>query len=260
MTQARVVEHFLGHFPRKWFNAEDIDIVFVLGTGKCGSVTITKILNASPGVYANHELAPRLWHLNNEAHKDDCESNIWDAFYWATRRDYCSITQDNGLVFGEVNHRTTWFLPALKRLFPKAKFIILWREFNSCVESMVRWGVYSPEYRARQGALEPPESITDSRVACAWYWVTLHEYILKHIEGTNFTTLPFTWIKEGNTEAIANTFEKIGLDRPPDDQLKEILSEKLNPTKINLIVPKVWGEFDDRARAITTRLQDLEKC
>jgi len=219
------------NYPREWVDSKDADLIFVLGTGKCGTVTLSHILNCVPNVFAYHELAPRLWHLNNEAYKNDCESRVWDEIYWATRRDVCSVIHDNGLIFGEVNHRSTLFLPAIKRLFPKAKFIVLWRDFDDCVVSMVRWGLYSRNDRAVQGRLLPPDNIKDSRMACAWYWVTIYEYILKHIDGCEVLSFPFSWIKNKEVGSIRNSFRKIGLGVPEKQHIQQVLSMNHNKTK-----------------------------
>jgi len=256
IDKAQVLQHFLLNYPPRWFDSKNVNLICVLGTGKCGTVTLTHLLNCVPNVFAYHELAPRLWHLNDEVYKNDCKSKVWDEIYWATRRDVCSVTQCNALVFGDINHRSTIFLPAIKRLFPKVKFILLWRDFDECVVSMTRWGVYSRNDRALQGRLFPKD-IKDSRIACAWYWIILHEYILKHIGGCKFLNFPFAWIKNREIDSIINGFSGIGLGKPQRSHIEQVLSENHNKTKQEIEIPKIWGSFDRQAKEITQRLKSL---
>ena len=260
LSKQDIIEHFFCNFPQRWYDPDEVDITIVLGTGKCGTVTMSHLLNASPGMFAYHELSPRLWHLCDRVYRDNCSSSVWDEIYWATRRDVCSVTADNGLSFGEVNNRATFFLPAFKRLFPKAKFIVMWRDFDSCVTSMSRWGIYTKNDRAIDGRLELPDYVTDSRQACAWYWCTLYDFVIEHIDDTNFTVIPFDWLKNNRIGSIQNAFEQIGLVVPQEHEIESILARKHNSRKTNIDVPKIWHEFDDRAEELTSKLRRLEEC
>lgn len=207
-------------------------------------------MNLSPDVYAGHELNPRLWHLGDEVFKDDCQSNVWDKIYWASRRDIISNVDCLDMVFCEVNHRTSVFLPAMKRLFPKAKYILLWRDFDETVISGCRWGWYSKLDRNIIGRIYPNGQVKDVRLACAWYWVELYKYLLRHLIHCNYINFPFTWIKQHDYLSIQNAFKVLKIGVPERRLIDDVLMQKHNAAKNLQEVPKIWQEYDQQAQEI----------
>lgn len=170
--------------------------------------------------------------------------------YWASRRDTISNINSLGLTFGEVNHRTSVFLPAMKRLFPKARYILLWRDFNETVISACRWGWYSTMDRNKEGRIYPGDSIKDVRMACAWYWIELYQYLLRHLRGCQFICFPFDWIKKRDYDSIQKIFEFCKVGVPEKRLIEDVLMQKYNAARNQQQVPKIWHEYDDQARKI----------
>lgn len=230
--------------------AENSKIIIVLGSGKCGTTTVSHLLNLSPNIFAGHELNPRLWHLGNEVFYDDCQSKTWDQIYWATRRDIVSNINSLDLTYGEVNHRISVFLPAMKRLFPNARYILLWRDFDETVISACRWGWYSKFDRNAEGRVHPGQKIKDVRLACAWYWVELYSYLLRHLKNCKYTILPFDWIKNRNFDYIQSIFKFLKVGIPEKRLIKDVLMQKYNAARNQQKVPKIWQKYDNRAKNI----------
>lgn len=248
----------LKQYPPAWVKPEDSKIVIVLSTGKCGTTTISHILNLSADIFAGHELNPRLWHLGDEVFKDDCKNSKWEEIYWATRRDIISCANGHDMVFAEVNHRTSVFLPAMKRLFPKAKYLLLWRDFDETITSGCRWGLYSQEDRNIEGRIYPDNGIKDIRMACAWHWIELYKYLLRHLKGCDFTGFPFEWIKTHNIYAIQKVFDFLNVNIPEAKFIKQVLMVQYNTHKNTQDVPKIWSDYDKEAKQITDELSS--KC
>lgn len=234
------------------------EVIFVLASGKCATTTLTYLLQAADQIVSHHELPPKLWHLGDEIYKDGCRDPWWDKLYWAARRDVFAATNDIGLIYAENNHRTGVFLPAWLRMFPKARYILLFRGFDETVYSGSRWGWYSTADRTPEGRIMPPkeEGINDSRIAVAWYWCAIYEYFLDTLDKANKKAvgLPFDWIKERNLDKIATVFEQIGTSPPRKDAMAGVLEKKLNRTNKKLEIPRIWDQYEDRAAKVTERL------
>lgn len=251
---------FLEAYPRVWVNSKDADVIMVLASGKCGTTTMTHLLNTSPEILAYHELAPRLWHLGHRVFWDRCESRLWDEVYWACRRDMISVVNENGLIYAENNQRASVFGPAVKRLVPDTKFVVLWRDFDETVVSGCRWGWYGHADRTAEGRILPPKDLglKDIRDVTAWYWIAFYRQILDFV-GDNAIFFPFEWIKKHKIEKIQGVFEQLGVVVPHGDLIRAVLDRKYNSKVNNQEVPKVWGRFDREAAEITEQLMGAAK-
>lgn len=251
---------FLKAAPRTWTPAKDAQPIMVLASGKCGTTTLTYLLNCSQSIMAYHELPPRLWHLGDQVFKDKCQDEIWDTIFWAARRDIISVLEENELRYVENNHRVSVFAPSVVRLMPKTKFAVLWRDFEETVVSGCRWGWYSPYDRTGEGRIQPPEDVTDIRNKVAWYWVNFYRWVLDFIEGLDdVVMIPFEAIKTHDIATIQNVFERLETRVPDEKIIKEVLNEKYNAARHKQEVPKVWHEYDREAQEITERLREVAK-
>ena len=226
------------------------NIIFVLGSGRCGTTTLTKLFNLS-NVTAMHEAKPRLWELCNSVYNDGCQNQTWERLLMEARSTYINSTTGTYI---DINPKASVFLPAMKRLFPDAKFIVMWREFNETVKSLVRWGCYSKKDKLMNGRLSPP--VDGCRKANAWYWVTIYEFILKHLPSDAFF-FPFSWIKNYDIVNISGFFENLLIDIPDAHAMNKVLMQKCNSGKTDRHIKKNWHEFDSRAELITERLMGV---
>lgn len=246
---------FLKAPPKTWIAAKDASPIMVLSSGKCGTTTLNYLLNCSQSIMAYHELGPRLWHLGDKVFQQKGLGSLWEIIYWAARRDIISTLEENEFRFVENNNRASVFAPAVLRLMPKTKYIVLWRDFDESVISMCRWGIYTPYDRTREGRLEPPPEITDIRNKVAWYWVTFYQWVLdftKELDDVIF--VPFSLIKNKDIEAIQAIFARLNARVPDSDAIQSVLNEKYNAARHKQEVPKVWHDFDSQAKQITKRL------
>jgi len=102
-------------------------LIIGLGTGRCGTHSLTEVLNAQRGVRVIHEDRPILhWNPQQEP------SNVVARFQ-------AKINDSHGQVVGEV---ALFLLPYTARLldvFPQAKAVVLRRPREEVVQSYVRW-------------------------------------------------------------------------------------------------------------------------
>ena len=115
-------------------------MIFVVGTGRCGTVSFNKLLNEC-GLESYHELI-----FNNEANARDL---------WTESVKYCSIYPISDVCrrwaepwlrrmlkqipdAAHVNHHFSRIILLLHEMFPAARFVWLIRDARPCVASMAR--------------------------------------------------------------------------------------------------------------------------
>ena len=229
-------------------------IIFVLGSGKCGTTSLTHLLNCSSEIDARHEEPPKLWEYNRVVY-DGNGIFGYERLYWNSRESLINGIRKKGKVFAEVNHRSSVFLPYWKEMFPKAKYVVLWRDFDETVVSMARWGCYSNKDAGKRYRLQPNKEL-EYRQACAWYWVTIYDYILNHLpEGA--IVLPLQWMENREVKKIQNIFDKLDVELPDVSAIEDSLSIKKNIKKTDRKIEKNWGIFDKKAEEITGELRRL---
>lgn len=101
-------------------------LIFGLGTGRCGTLSLSTVLDAQYQTNVTHEYGFRLpWNTNN---------------YYLTITLDTIFKQHMGRFVGDV---AFWYLPYTERileLFPDAKFICLKRDRQDTIDSQIRCG------------------------------------------------------------------------------------------------------------------------
>ena len=128
-------------FPNKIF--QDSKPVFVLSTGRAGTELLTKILKNGEGLKVFHEPQPQLVYVAKLAHQmgreniDALKIGFLGARYDIIKRVYLLRKR-----YVETNNHLTFFSPALRQLFPNAKFIHLVRHPGAFIRSGMRRNYY----------------------------------------------------------------------------------------------------------------------
>lgn len=168
-------------------------IVFVLGTGRSGTNSITRVLNQNPKCKALHEDIRQIIRISTDlAYYPEKSKKYFDELdsIFETKPWQANVNQ----ILIHSDQRFWNLIPYLKTYFPNSKFIHLKRDVYSCVRSMYSRGWYAdneyPEisihdwskYRLqadRIGEICTKTWSDFSQVAkCTWYWY----YINKQIE------------------------------------------------------------------------------
>jgi hypothetical protein len=122
--------------------------VFVVGTGRSGTTTLSDLLSSVPGCAVEHERTPKLL----DEVKAFVEGSLSrDAMVDLLRRTRAPSVGYN--LSGESNTQLSFVLPLLAEAFPSARVIWLMRDGRDVVASMVARGIYHPrELEDRGGA------------------------------------------------------------------------------------------------------------
>lgn len=160
--------------------------VFTLSTGRCGTMTLARLLNSHPSVIGLHEPLPRLIELSGEAHR--APRAQWAQFAIdVARRDYIQEVNRQGKMYAETANRLTFFAYAIEKTFPGTQFIHLVRNPFEVIESGYRRGWYRghPWDIGRIRPFEEPwvsrwNSLTVKQ-KIAWNWVETNRFILEFL-------------------------------------------------------------------------------
>jgi hypothetical protein len=252
---------YLMGYPEFYSKPEAVAPIFLLATGKCGTVSMTRLLNLSQKVVAYHEPPPRLLHLGQRAW-DYPAAREWREILWASRRDIVSAVEGDGYTYVETNHRLLPFMPTARDLFPRSRYILLWRDFDETVVSGSRWGLFGPYDRTHEGRPNPPAhlKITDARQAVAWWWCAAHERMLEFLDSLRperYHVLSFEALRQRDVARIAELFAWIGVTPPDEGRVAEELEKERNKNTNRIEVPKTWQAWDEEAANLTRRLRDV---
>ncbi|MGM0582480.1 MAG: sulfotransferase [Bacteroidota bacterium] len=121
-------------------NASELgeNLIFAVGTGRCGSTTLAKVLNQHPDIDFRHEPNGQLIKLSTDyAHGEVSREEV-------KRR--LSLMYDQALtterIYGEADHKLFNLIEILRELYPKAKFIWQIRNAFDTVNSTFSRGMF----------------------------------------------------------------------------------------------------------------------
>lgn len=254
-------QQYMHTFPKYRIRPEDMEAVFVLSTGKCGTFTMQALLTMSEDIFALHEPMPRLWHYCNRAfwQAGRVEDGSIDVMVRSARQELLEVVNSYGYLYAECAHRLSVYCHALKRQFPLARFIFLVRAMDAVVESSFNWGIYHPNDRYAEGRVRPQEHTTWTQSQkLAWYWCALNEFVIDFLETlpredwhfVGFDTLSSPFFKGPDLEALRRLYQWLGAEVPGDQELNMICAARMNSQKNKEAVEKDWHDFDLRAEAI----------
>ena len=180
---------------RKVYKNKDIDVlrlyekthfeaspVFVLSTGRTGTLFLTNILNQLPKTHVEHEPKNELLYYSkyafeNRRTKSDEIKLMIDASRYETIRN-CFLNEQTYI---ETNNRITFFAYELAQLYPNAKFIHLVRPPVEFIKSGLNREWYSGNHLHDEGRIthqskEVWDGFSDEE-KIAWLWNETNQFI-----------------------------------------------------------------------------------
>jgi hypothetical protein len=178
--------------------------VFVVGTGRSGTATLSALLSVAPGCRVVHEQEPALLPEVRD-HLTGQRSSTEIADLLRRTRSVQAIGGER--LSGEANQRLSFVLPALAEAFPKARLVWVIRDGRTAVASMHHRKWYHP-----REAAERPSAVrawATDRLAgdavgylpatawarldpfgrCCWYWAYTNRLIERETTRTDLPVL-----------------------------------------------------------------------
>lgn len=225
----------------------DTSPVFVLSTGRAGTMTLAHLLALSPRLRCAHEPSPRL--LEASALAAQPPSNCFDARFFedavrtARGRDVRRC-RETGRAYVETNNRLTFLARALDQAFPDARFIHVLRRPASFVRSGIERGYYVDhpwDYVRARPYLVPVRDAQPDEAAwqafsqaerCAWLWRVTNAYaeeFMAERPPARCLRLEAEALFAQDAQTIETLFQfTAGHAAPPQRLINHVLSRKLN--------------------------------
>ena len=121
----------------------EMNPVFVVSTGRAGSELLVKLMRESKIGTVCHEPRPRMFYGSKLLFETKQDIQSKQIAYLNARYDLLKKAYLEENRFIETNNRNTFFISALDKLFPKAKFIHLVRHPGDFVRSGIRRKYYN---------------------------------------------------------------------------------------------------------------------
>jgi hypothetical protein len=232
-------------------NRDTLDFVnpfFVLSTGRCGTLWLTKLLRSSAYVYVNHADRPQLIRHSKLAYEQYEQSpHIFCEIIRAARDEIIVEAYKHGKIYIETNNRVTFFAYAIKHVYPNAKFIHLIRHPGDFVRSGLSRGWYNG-HSHDLGRIVKSGEIRDTMSdieKIAWLWNETNRYVEDFFLEIN--KQDYIQIKAEDMFNCPSVSEKlcqfIGIDDITSMTIAKMLNRQINQQNRWSIRPyQTWSE------------------
>lgn len=176
--------------------------VFVIGTGRCGTTLLTDLIQGLRiDCLKERQVQSRFpqhgnQHLFNLLYRGDIPEPEFLAYFHAVRLAHVSRVPDHHVYCEKIPHGQ-WAVEAIRRVFPTARFIEIWRDGRDTVQSMLHAGWYAPgDTRPRwepRGDLEAWRSMGQFEKCCLRLHRTIPFTILNRLSYDADTWMGFPY-------------------------------------------------------------------
>lgn len=238
----------------------DSPTLFVMFTGRCGSVTLMKLLELSSSVISKHEPRPTLLDIQQEMYDrrfDNTEED--EKIFIENRSDVLNEAVSENKIYAE-STLLRFFLPSILKILPNSKILHLYRHPGGAITSFMRRGWYSnhhlDEYRLKPTyddlCYDKWKTWRPFEKNC-WIWHSINSYMIECAEkfGNNrIIRMKFEQLIDINTATYKVPFEMIGKDIPDIESIRDVLSKSYNKQKTGDF-PK-YEDWDDTHKKVLT--------
>lgn len=233
----------------------DTPALFVLSTGRTGTETLARLLDLHHSIDAYHEPHPQLLVERKQARLEVyVQPEKYRRIFSESRSTPIWKSGRRGKLYAETSARLTFFAPIISQLMPNAKFVYMHRHPGDVVRSGMRRGWYV-DHPADYARIEPGPQ--EEAYHCwrswgafekiCWYWDAYNRFALDFLDSMSADRvfiMPCQMLYQGTD--IGLLFDFIGLDKPDDEKIGEILSHRYN-SQLESEFPK-FGDWDSEMK------------
>ncbi|MCI5166258.1 MAG: hypothetical protein D3903_09225 [Candidatus Electrothrix sp. GM3_4] len=222
---------------------EEMQPIFVLSTGRCGTKTLAALADLLPNVNSHHEPDPKLLEASYLYFMKLCPeipANFWQGLLAVSRDELIRQATRKDKVYFETNNRLALLCEALAAHYPKAKFVHLVRHPYDFVRSGMRREYYNdhPWDFVRVTPLPDDPAVTTWNTRsqleqCAWLWTATNAHIdafLQNIPEDRrlFMRSENIFNNVGDSVQTVLSFIANGSNLPNTAKIEKVLGMKLN--------------------------------
>jgi len=250
-----------------------IEHYWVLSTGRCATVTLTRLFQLCPTANSYHEVAPRLFGIGRDAYKyynNNKETDKIRKKFLEKRRALFKKAEAEEKKYIEVGPHVTFLPYIINSIFPDSKFIHLIRNPEDVIISGLNRDAYindsSDKLRIRP-RLESEhfkdwEKYTQLQ-KLSWFWMTTNQWIsdfMRTLPNERKLLIHSEDIFENNKDVINNIFKFVGLPKPNKVDINNILNKKLNATtnkKVKILTDDEFKIMKSFVNSIANNLEEM---
>jgi len=250
-------------------------VFFIVGCGRSGTTSLTRILDTASNAEVFVEQEPKL--CIDSRIKYQFGMNLSDEYIMKSKKDAIRNTHKNNLVYGDKNPNFLFFIDELIANFD-SKFVFVFRDGRDVVRSMMDWDAHGKVHYGRfeddtsSHVTQPEENFWDfARLRpregeafyadwrslskfekLSWYWNKYNELLLDKMQGLDknrYIKVNMTGI---DADAVKKIFDFLGLEEFDEGIVATLLTSRINSIKENWntqdMFPK-WKEWDTFLRS-----------
>ncbi|MEX2119547.1 MAG: sulfotransferase [Pirellulales bacterium] len=237
--------------------------LFVLSTGRVGTVTLMHLLRLSNQVRAWHEPEPQLIAEAKAAHAGLAKDRVaFQRIFRDAKAVEIGIAVVRKRIYAETSNRLTFFAPAIAEALPGARFLHLYRHPAEVVRSGMRRGWYlNNEFDVHRIEPLPDDeaydrwSGWDAFSKNCWNWQAVNRFALdfqESIEPRRFLAISSEELIQSSRGSYARIFDFLSIPAPSRERAESVLSQRYNLQKEGDF-PR-YCDWDERQRAILEQI------
>ena len=222
---------------------------FILSTGRCGTMTLSHLLNTATNAHVFHHAQPDPIRESLQAYHREIDTI---KTFWKFRYGILQQVWSKGMIYGETNHLWTQFSEKIAEEFPDAKFIALVRDPRKYVYS----GMRRKYYRGHPwdvGRLRPKEGTPeyeqwdqlDAFEKVCWLWNDTYSRIRGIAKRLGSKRIQFLRLEDliVNPSVMSVVFKFLGLKGYDLNAIKSVMGKRLNEqTHGDFPPPEDWSQ------------------
>lgn len=237
MTRFRIIDHADRATIAAMFRS--YAPVFILSTGRAGSMFVAELLALASRLVAVHEPRPTLEYHSGFALRNQGRAEVLDRMIEAARMETILEAFIAGRIYVESNQCLTFFAPSLVRLFASAKFVHLVRHPGDFVASAARKGWYENDSLWEAGRARPldePAWNGWGRIErLGWLWDFTNRYIRDVLSGLPASRTMVCRFEDllADDAVVRALFAFCGADVPAPDRIRMVRSRPVSVLRID---------------------------
>lgn len=212
--------------------------VFVLSTGRNGTLLLTNILSKSKNAVVLHEPEPELSMASKIAfEKYQSDSSFVAGMFEGARYEYLRTAFLLDKKYIETNNRVTFFAHEIARLYPKAKFIHLVRNPASFIKSGIGRNWYSGKTLYDEARIVSADkglwNSLNQYEKISWLWNETNQFIEDFKNTVSETRIQFIKAEDlfKSVKTSLAVLKFCGCDEISESVLAKIIAKKVNVGK-----------------------------
>jgi hypothetical protein len=214
--------------------------IFVLSTGRVGSMTLAALFSDSDDLMVHHEPYPRLFGASKAYYQyaEISPESLWELIWSSLREDLLSEALREGRGYLETSPQATFLVPLIASLLPSSRFIHLVRHPLDVVMSGVRRNWYGghgsdrTRIEPRQcdpfAAQWPQMTVIQKNI---WLWYETNRWIIermKELPSDRCLRVVSEDVFRGDNAVLARIAEFCGTQPPEASRVRRVLDGRLN--------------------------------